>query len=595
MVNNFEEAFKNAPWNESDLESHILDLVKLTSALLSDTNRVIQISSLEILKEMVRRMGYHLAPYVGNLVEVLQEALASPNIKIKSKTERILHKFMKNVHPMTVIWELMDERDYYNRNETVLNFIISKLKSFSYYELDLVSLFATVGLDLEDQNPRIRAASCECVKLLLEIMDSSPVPGIKSRAICILIRNSNLQNETLRSIGIAYGESEESNDFESYSGDSTASTIQATAQTTNSFPSGQQLSSNYRMDFNIPKNKCSPVSGDSLLSFAKLQSDEEVLYDEGLLSQVCLNKPTSKSTPGDKQNNVCFFPINSRGMPCSEPSLFEEASSATFTADTTLDDCSFGVPRHSSTPRKGWTLTPEDQQTSTATISETAKLSSINELELLHRKAPLSTGKKKSYPKLKSRSQPNTQVHRQVDRIGDGEWRERNLTSQNSELYERQGEGDFVNVNENDVDSYTKSSQKNICQVEVLNPKKYNFNILQVSTPNTMELSMDDYNSKIVQEGITEVVPSSVTTPGYLETIAISSKNVKKTTSSTKNKKRTLSESSGLSPPDEMKSVTIKNNPTKSTNLGISNTVKAPVDPMISTKSDPEAPQRNPA
>ncbi|GFR33756.1 TOG array regulator of axonemal microtubules protein 1 [Trichonephila clavata] len=53
------------------------------------------------------------------------------------------------------------------------------------------------------------------------------------------------------------------------------------------------------------------------------------------------------------------------------------------------------------------------------------------------------------------------------------------------------------------------------CHVELLNPKKYNFNILQISTPNTTESIQEfDEVEELQNKRILEVLPSSISSPG---------------------------------------------------------------------------------
>ncbi|GFU52509.1 TOG array regulator of axonemal microtubules protein 1, partial [Nephila pilipes] len=380
MVNNFEIAFKRVAWNEYDLESHVLDLTKLIAAFLAESNLLVQISGMEILKEMIQRMGFHLAPYMGSLLEILRASLASPNLKIKSKTERILHKLMKSVHPMTVIWELLEYAETCQM-EDILRFLMVELKSFPYCDFDLENIFAVIASDMEHHVLEIRNSSRECTCLLLGIMTSSPVPNIKSQAIRLLLQKSRLQNDTLRSIGITNRKSEESSDdIDFISGECTLNTDPSTSHSTT------DVGTSYTTDIGTLRSHCHNQSSESILSFAKQCNDDQVLNDDGFLSEGYLSTlQTAKSTKTDykRKARVALPRINSRGLPPSTSSVYpqDEVNTSNFLTDTTIDQSSVGSPKHSSTPRRRWDLTLERRQNCVPVSPEMIKSTVRNTLD----------------------------------------------------------------------------------------------------------------------------------------------------------------------------------------------------------------------
>ncbi|GFR33752.1 TOG array regulator of axonemal microtubules protein 1 [Trichonephila clavata] len=470
MVNNFEIALKRAPWNEFDLESHVLDLAKLISAFLEEDNRLIQISGLEILKEMIQRMGFHLAPYLKSLVKILRSSLISPNLKIKSKTERTLHKLMKNVHPMTVIWALLDDPQSCQR-EAILRFIMVELKCFPYCDFDLQSVFLAIGREMEFHDLAIQKAIRDCISLLLEIMNSSPVPGIKSQAISLLLENSRLQKDTLKSLGIINGKSEElSEDTDSISGESTLNTVPTTAQTTSSTMAPNSISCT--ADIEILRRQCHKWSSGSILSFAKqCNEDDQLLNDDGFLSEGYLSTLTSERSarPDCRRNHqISSLRINSRGLPQSAASCEcpeeEGMNTSSFLADTTLDNSSVGPPRHSSTPRRRWDLPPQGTQ-NTGLVSPKMPESSVsNVLEAgdvprYHRSTVPTPKRKETH--MKRRAKKESQFHN-FECIGDGGWGDKYSEEDNNMEYcVERGEGDFRGTVATDIRSCTEIKSKN--------------------------------------------------------------------------------------------------------------------------------------
>ncbi|GFY25188.1 TOG array regulator of axonemal microtubules protein 1 [Trichonephila clavipes] len=522
-VNNFEIAFKRAPWHEFELESHVLDLIQLICAFLEEDNRLIQISGLEILKEMIQRMSFHVAPYLKHLAEILRSTLVSPHLKIK--TERILHKLMKNVHPMTVIWALLDDPQPCQK-EAILRFIMVELKCFPYCDFDLQSIFSAIGREMEFHDLAIQKAIRDCISLLLEIMNSSPVPGIKSQAISLLLENSRLQKDTLISLGLSEELSEDS-----FSGESTLHTV----QTASSAMAPNSISC--AADVETFKSQCHDRSAGSILSFAK-QCNED-FNDDAFLSEDYLTASARTDCRQCPQ-----VQINSRGLPQTAasfecPEEDERTNTSNFLADTILDNSSVGPPRHSSTPRRRWDLTPEGRQNSIPVAPKILESLVSNVLEAgdihqYHRKKI----PKRSETQLKRRAKRDSHLHN-FECIGDGGWGDKySEEDRNTEYCVERGEGDFIGTVAIDIKSCTEIKSKNRielnskvsswkqpsvststptlnCHVELLNPRKYNFNILQISTPNTTERIQEfDEFEGLQNKRILEVLPSSISSPG---------------------------------------------------------------------------------
>ncbi|XP_054706915.1 uncharacterized protein LOC129216723 [Uloborus diversus] len=221
-VSGFTLAIKRSYWTDANLECHLLDLLKFISCLLSDQNRLIQMNSYDILKEVINRMSFHLASDLRSIVGMLRKGLISRNIKIQTRADRLLQKLMRNIHPMTVIWELLNTRNPLQK-EAALRFIASKLECLPYYELDMVSLCNAIGYMLEDPDAKIQAASVTCMKELWIIMKKCPVFGIKVEAIRILSTNCHLKSETLKLLGLVEENDQEYLDeSELYSEDETS-------------------------------------------------------------------------------------------------------------------------------------------------------------------------------------------------------------------------------------------------------------------------------------------------------------------------------------------------------------------------------------
>ncbi|KAF8773897.1 TOG array regulator of axonemal microtubules like protein [Argiope bruennichi] len=571
MVNNFEVAIRRGSWTEYELESHVQDLIKLIAAFLIDHNRLIQISGLEILKEIIQKMGFHLSPFLSSIVEILLVPLTSSNIKIKSKAEKVLHKLMKNIHPMTVIWELLDERDSVYK-EAVLIFLLDVLKCFAYYELDLPCLFVTIGQWMDDQNSNIRNESRDCIRLLQEIMESSPVPAIKIQAIGILLQNSCLQTDTLKSVGINVGESEESHeDLDSLSEISQESSEQSTVNISKSYTSVTRNSTTDQLQTQIPKSHRLSENNNSIPSSATPFDDSFLSYSGDMFCDTYVSKLTLKSTKTERQSHATLsVPLDSRGQLQSGVSHRTEdqsMNSASILTDTTYNHPYMGQPRHNSTPRKRWNVTPRDRQETILIASETTELPTMDTFEsgndtLLCQKASHQASFKNK-ASAKHWIQQNSKHY--AFQYADGrEWNVNYSAEEPMEYYEENCKGDTEAIIAKSGKKKTKTNERrqkdgdqtctpsNGCYVESLDPKKFNFNILQISTPKTME-SIEENDEETNEEGkikITEVLSSCASTPQYSEvTTTKASETVNQLNIKTKKKKRQRSKFTAVRSP----------------------------------------------
>ncbi|XP_035216339.1 uncharacterized protein LOC118189783 [Stegodyphus dumicola] len=143
-VNSFTVAIKRSVWKDTDLESHVVDLLKLITCFLTDPNRPIQMNGFDVLKEVIFRMSFSLAPHIRSIVSILRKTLTSPNTKIRCKSRKVLYKLMRHIHPMTVLSELLKTKKSLQK-EAILRFILDKLNCFQYHELDLVFLCNSIA------------------------------------------------------------------------------------------------------------------------------------------------------------------------------------------------------------------------------------------------------------------------------------------------------------------------------------------------------------------------------------------------------------------------------------------------------------------
>lgn len=283
-VDNFVSAFKRSSWDDSKIEPHVLDLTKMTASFLADRNRTVQLSGLDILKEVIARAGFHLAPHLGNLVDILRETLACPNSKVTEKTQKVIHKLMRSVHPMTVTWQLL--RDWEPRHkEPVLKLLCSELKCFQYCEFDLASLCATVAHEMEAADVRIQVASRDCVRVLLNVMQASPIPASKDRAVQLMLGNPCLRKETLKSVGIL--DVDDSFRKDSFSEDSGPITAPSTAHSNDS-------TSTLVSDSTYRSNNSTFRSNQRLPDINQSRKEPSTAHTSRLGSSIAKNRPIIK-------------------------------------------------------------------------------------------------------------------------------------------------------------------------------------------------------------------------------------------------------------------------------------------------------------
>lgn len=281
-------AVKLTPWTGDELDPHVLDFLKFINAFMHDSNKLIEISGLKILKEVIKRMGFALSPHIRQIVVMLREKLVSPNYKIKSLVNKVVYTLMRYLHPMTVMWELLRTKDH-ALQEAALIFIQDKINYFPYHKLDMVALCNYLGQNLEHKNSNLAKWSKDCMILLLDIMRDCPTYGIKSEGIKVLLRNHNLSSATLRDIGILGNKEDEMypDKFVSFSEEETTDTasIPIGSSTTRMSTAMTSRSVSTAGEFEIKySNECK----DSNVSKVRISASEH--FPTNFCEQSCFSK-----------------------------------------------------------------------------------------------------------------------------------------------------------------------------------------------------------------------------------------------------------------------------------------------------------------
>lgn len=255
-VYNFFAALKQTSWTAEDLDKHILDLLTVIKTFVSDSNRLVQLYGFDVLKEIINKVGFRLAPHIQCLVEILQKGLKSANSKVTTKVHRVLYKLMRCIHPMTVVWNLLNTEDISVR-ESVVMLIQNILHHFAYHEIDMIALCNYLGNFLEGSNITLANCSRDCIISLLNTMRDCPAYGIKTEAIKSLLKNHKLSTQTLKDIGVIGNMEEDAYQmyFDSYSEEEISdqdassipdsSTVIATALSTRSLSTAGGSTSRY--------------------------------------------------------------------------------------------------------------------------------------------------------------------------------------------------------------------------------------------------------------------------------------------------------------------------------------------------------------
>ncbi|XP_015929307.1 uncharacterized protein [Parasteatoda tepidariorum] len=223
MVDHFAIAFKKLFCDELDYAGHLMDILKLVCAFLLSSNRPVQMSGFKILRDVITKMGFYVSPHLSYLIGVLRECLTSPNSEIKCKTDKILNKLMRAIHPMTIIWELLKTNDALQK-EAILRFILKELNFFPYCCFDLIALSKCLTFHMQDPNSAVHRASVDCMIVLLSIMRATPVYGIRAEASKLMLPNYHLQRGTEQ-------EEDDEEDVDSISNDGTTDADSSAAQT----------------------------------------------------------------------------------------------------------------------------------------------------------------------------------------------------------------------------------------------------------------------------------------------------------------------------------------------------------------------------
>ncbi len=156
----------------SMLNPHVLKFISFLNNLLDDTNFKITTVTLEILGELVQKLGMAIQPHLRPMANCIVKRMDDNKVVIRQAISKCVMHLMQNLTPkpvLNVICENLSHRNSRVRQET-LNIIIASLLTFPSYDFDLGELSQTIAHTLVDPKRQVRQAALECFAVIAQAM-----------------------------------------------------------------------------------------------------------------------------------------------------------------------------------------------------------------------------------------------------------------------------------------------------------------------------------------------------------------------------------------------------------------------------------------
>ncbi|KAK9817952.1 hypothetical protein WJX72_004805 [[Myrmecia] bisecta] len=142
--------------------------VQFLMMLLTDPNFKISLSTMQILGDLVAKVGFNIKPYLGDMMPGLIDKLGDNKIVVRQADISVITILMRTLRPPPVLDSLSGAllHDNWRVREEAINIVIQALLTFSKDEMSLGSIFKSLAQALEDSKDRVRTAAVEAMAVL---------------------------------------------------------------------------------------------------------------------------------------------------------------------------------------------------------------------------------------------------------------------------------------------------------------------------------------------------------------------------------------------------------------------------------------------
>ena len=143
-------------------------LALLTGPLLHDANFTISLTTLEILADLVDKVGFQIRAHVRTLLVSLASRLGDNKVVIRTTLMAIIMRLMRVVTPGPVLGVLLRNlhADAWRVRAEVVDVITATLLQFPDYDFDIDKLVSPLCTLLADANARVQFVAVEALALI---------------------------------------------------------------------------------------------------------------------------------------------------------------------------------------------------------------------------------------------------------------------------------------------------------------------------------------------------------------------------------------------------------------------------------------------
>ena len=174
--------------NREQIEGSLEQILNIVNQALSDSNFKIVLIALQLVDDIITKVGPSLLPFLPTLLSNYLSKAGSHKNMVKQAGMKVLMNLISTLSPAPVISEIIKvglaSKQAKVREES-LNIITASLLSFSKSEFDLLSLVDGVTPLLVDVRNKVRQACLECCAVLADRLGKEYLQSLVSAVISV--------------------------------------------------------------------------------------------------------------------------------------------------------------------------------------------------------------------------------------------------------------------------------------------------------------------------------------------------------------------------------------------------------------------------
>lgn len=205
-IDALQKALQNVPCRGALLQG-LGPLVNFLLLLACDHNFKIAVSSLQIIGELVGRVGSCMAPYLSVVVPVLVEKFSDSKELVRGAAMKVLRQLMLSVGPSSVVPLVLASahHSHWRVREEVVNVCILAVLMFPSQHLDLQALCQAVLRAMDDPKERVRIIALEAMAVIGSTCGPSDfrslLDDLQASQANIMLIDERMMNSNLPSMG----------------------------------------------------------------------------------------------------------------------------------------------------------------------------------------------------------------------------------------------------------------------------------------------------------------------------------------------------------------------------------------------------------